>query len=113
MIAFRNRSSGCNPYLALAALAAAGFDGIKRKLDPGEPNLGNLYDKSLDEITASGIKILPQSLEEAIGCLKDDEIIRSALGPIAEVFLTLKQQEWETYDKQVTDWEVRQYLTFF
>ncbi len=109
----RTVSSGCNPYLALAALAAAGWDGVKRKLDPGEPNLGNLYDKSLDEIQEAGIQILPQSLDEALSCLKEDEVIRGALGPIADVFLTLKQQEWETYDKQVSEWEIDQYLTFF
>src|SRR5436309_1796097 len=37
----RTVSSGCNPYLALAAYVAAGLDGIENKLDPGEPNLGN------------------------------------------------------------------------
>lgn len=109
----RTVSSGCNPYLALAALAAAGWDGVKRKLDPGEPNLGNLYEKSMEEIKQSGIQILPQSLQEALDCLQGDDVILGALGPIADVFLSLKQQEWEMYDKQVSDWEVQQYLTFF
>lgn len=109
----RTMSSGCNPYLALAALAAAGWDGVKRKLEPGEPNLGNLYDKPLAEIRESGIQILPQSLHEALGCLQQDNVILGALGPIADVYLNLKQQEWETYDRQVSDWEIQQYLTFF
>lgn len=109
----RTVSSGCNPYLALAALAAAGWDGVQRKLDPGEPNLGNLYEKSLAEIQQAGIQILPQSLDEALGCLKQDQVILDALGPIADVFLSLKQQEWESYDRQVSDWELQQYLTFF
>ena len=38
--------SGCNPYLALAAVVAAGLDGIERKLDPGEPTNLNMYELS-------------------------------------------------------------------
>ena len=89
------------------------MDGIARKLDPGEPNLGNMYARSLEEIYASGTKILPQSLSEAIAELEKDEIVRSALGVIADEFITLKKQEWETYLGQVSAWEVDQYLTFF
>ncbi len=33
-------SGAVNPYLGLAAFIAAGLDGIRRKLDPGEPNIG-------------------------------------------------------------------------
>ncbi len=40
-------------------------------------------------------------------------MIRSALGMIAAEFVDLKTKEWETYDAQVTRWEVDQYLTFF
>jgi glutamine synthetase len=106
-------SAGCNPYLALAAYLTAGLDGIERKLDPGEPNLGNLYEKPLTEILESGIQILPQSLWEAVQELRDDPVVQEGLGPIAGEFLELKTQEWETYDTQVTQWEVDQYLTLF
>lgn len=109
----RTVSSGCNPYLGLAAFLAAGLDGVERKLDPGEPNLGNLYERSLAEIRESGIQLLPQSLSEALGELRQDKVIRGALGVIADEFLELKTREWETYDRQVTPWEVDQYLTFF
>jgi glutamine synthetase len=109
----RTVSSACNPYLGLAAYLAAGLDGVARKLPPGPPNLGNLYELSLSEIAARGIKLLPQSLPEAIGELKDDEVVKAALGPIAEPFIDLKLREWETYDRQVTPWEISQYLTFF
>ena len=37
-------SSGCNPYLAFAAYIAAGMDGIINKIDPGKPNLTNMYE---------------------------------------------------------------------
>ena len=109
----RTVSAGCNPYLALAAYVAAGMDGIENKIDPGEPNFENMYDKSLGEILESGTKILPQSLQEAIGELRNDEVIRDALGVIAPEFIELKTKECEEYDAQVTRWETDQYLTFF
>ena len=109
----RTVSSGCNPYLTLAAYLAAGLDGIDKKMDPGQPNLGNMYQRSLNEVLRSGIKILPQSLWEAIEELRRDEVIKGALGVIADDFIDLKVREWETYDQQVTAWEIKEYLTFF
>ncbi len=107
----RTISSATNPYLALAAYLGAGLDGIKHKMDPGEPNLGNLYERSLDDLRAQGVEILPQSLWEAIEALRGDEVVRGALGPIADEFIDLKTKEWESYDRQVSRWEIDQYLT--
>ncbi len=45
--------------------------------------------------------------------LKQDEVLQRALGPIAEEFIDLKTKEWQTYDGQVTRWEIDEYLTFF
>ena len=109
----RTVSSLCNPYLALAAMLTAGLDGIGRKLDPGQPNVGNLYEKSLEQIRAQGLRLLPQSLSEALGELRGDEVVRGALGPIADEFVALKTREWESYDRQVTPWEINQYLTAY
>ena len=89
------------------------MDGIANQIDPGDPNLGNMYERPLQEIREAGIKILPQSLWEAVEELRGDAVIRSALGPIADEFLDLKVKEWQTYDAQVTSWEVDEYLTFF
>ena len=109
----RTVSAGANPYLALAAYVAAGMDGIKNKMDPGEPNLGNMYEHSLKDIREKGIRILPQALWEAVEELRKDDVIKSSLGPIADEFIELKTKEWETYDHQVTAWEVNEYLTYF
>ena len=109
----RTMSSGCNPYLAFSAYLNAGLDGIDRKLDPGEPFLGNLYDLGLDKIQQSGIRLLPQTLKEAILELKSDSVIQDALGPIYEEFTALKEQEWRDYHRQVSDWEIDRYLTLF
>lgn len=109
----RTVSAGCNPYLGLAAYVAAGLDGIENRIDPGEPNLGNMYKQSLVDILDRGVKILPQSLWGAIEELRKDDVVKAALGPIADEFVNLKIKEWETYDQQVTPWEIREYLTFF
>ena len=107
----RTVSAGCNPYLALAAYIAAGLDGIENKLDPGEPNLGNMYERSPAEVRQHGIGILPQSLAEALGELRQDEVVKGALGPIAGEFIELKMREWTNYHRQITQWEIDEYLT--
>jgi glutamine synthetase len=109
----RTVSAGCNPYLGLAAMMSAGLDGIARRLDPGPPNLGNLYERSVQEIESQGLRLLPQSLRESLVEFEKDEIVRGGLGVIANEFLDLKSKEWKTYEGQVTPWEVQQYLTWF
>jgi glutamine synthetase len=107
----RTISAACNPYLAIAAYVAAGLDGIAKKLDPGEPNLDNMYNRSLEEVRAKGIGILPQSLYEALEELRRDEVVQGALGAIADEFITLKLAEWTAYHREVTPWEIDHYLT--
>jgi glutamine synthetase len=107
----RSVSSACNPYLAIAAYLAAGLDGIAHESEPGEPNLGNLYEMGLEAMAQCGIRTLPQSLPEALNHLENDAVIREALGPIADEFLRLKRDEWREYHAQVGAWEVQRYLT--
>jgi glutamine synthetase len=107
----RTVSAGCNPYLALAAYMTAGLDGIRRKLDPGPANFANLYEKSLAEIREQGIRLLPQSLTEALAELRSDKVVQDGLGAIAPEFLAFKEREWALYDRQVTPWELDTYLT--
>ena len=109
----RTMSAACNPYLSFAAYVTAGMDGIRRKLDPGEPNLGNLYDLGLEEIRRRGIRLLPQTLAEALQELKQDELVQSSLGVIYDEFATVKEGEWREYHRQVTQWELDRYLTMF
>jgi glutamine synthetase len=106
----RSVSAAFNPYLAFAAYLAAGLDGIKHRIDPGEPNLGNLYDMTRQDI-AGRMRSLPQSLDEAFDELERDSVVHKGLGPIASEFISLKRAEWEDYHRQVTDWEIQRYLT--
>lgn len=109
----RTMSAACNLYLSLAAYLTAGLDGIRRKLDPGEPYLGNLYDLGLEEIRRRGIQLLPQTLAEALDELRRDPLVQESLGVIYEQFAGLKGAEWRDYHRQVTQWELDRYLTLF
>ncbi|HNW79197.1 MAG TPA: type III glutamate--ammonia ligase [Candidatus Competibacteraceae bacterium] len=104
---------GCNPYLATAAVIAAGLDGIEKDMDPGEPHNMNLYELSPAQLQAEGIGILPQNLHEALTALEGDRVLCEALGPVAGEFLKLKHMEWVEYMRHVSDWEIDSYLEFF
>ncbi len=103
----------CNPYLATAAVIAAGLDGIENDLDPGKPHNVNLYELSPAELKGERIGILPQNLHEALLALENDTVLCDALGPVAGEFLRLKHMEWVEYMRHVSDWELKSYLEFF
>ncbi|WP_419659201.1 glutamine synthetase 3 (Glutamate--ammonia ligase III) [Desulfosarcina variabilis str. Montpellier] len=108
----RSPSAMVNPYLFMAAHMAAGMDGIKNKIDPGDPIIGeNVWNLSFDQRRERGMHLLPQNLLEAIEALEADEVVRSGLGPIADEYIKLKKGEWGEFMKHVTPWEVDRYLT--
>ncbi|WP_316201298.1 MULTISPECIES: type III glutamate--ammonia ligase [unclassified Bradyrhizobium] len=113
-IEIRTGDSSMNPYLATAALIAAGLDGIDRELHPGEPKNVNFYGLSLDAIRGMGVELLPQTLSEALRELEADPLFAAALGsPVVDEFVSLKSSEWLEYHRHVSDWEVERYLSFF
>ena len=107
----RSISSAFNPYLGIAAYLAAGLDGIDRRLDPGEPNLGNLYTADLQTMPPRHQDAPAEPARGPRPLSRRDDVIREALGPIADEFLRLKRDEWREYHAQVESWEVRRYLT--
>lgn len=106
--------TACNPYLATAAVIAAGLDGIERDLDPGDPHNFNIYDLSYEELACQGIRILPQNLSLALDALEADETITAAMGTdFIKEFIEHKRSEWLEYQRHVSDWEIKRYLEFF
>jgi glutamine synthetase len=73
-IEFRAPDPSCNPYLAFSAIVAAGLDGMKKKIDPGDPVDENIYKMSDSRRNDLGIKSVPGSLEESIASLKSDHL---------------------------------------
>lgn len=113
-IELRTPDSSANPYLMTAAILAAGQDGIRRDLDPGDPVNINLYETTQEERDAKGIPTLPQSLAEALDALEADDVIRDGIGgALADEFTALKRREWTDYHRHVSDWEVERYLDFY
>lgn len=113
-IELRNPDPSCNPYLALAVILSSGLDGIENNIKPPKPVEMNIFELPEDKIQQENIQILPQTLEEAINCLQEDEIVKDALGGhILSRFIEAKQNEWEDYRNRVTDWEIEKYLTKF
>ncbi len=107
---FENKAvdAASNPYLVATGLLKACDDGIKRKLDPGEPEQRNIYDH-VD--TIKHLKKLPISLGEALDALDQDEVIKQALpGEMYRVFTHYKRDEWEKFLATPTEWDVETYM---
>ncbi len=117
-IEFRCPDPVCNPYLMYSVLFEAGMDGIKKKIDPGDPIEKNLYHLTDDERRRLGIGVLPKSLKEALEEFSSDDICVRALGKEnAEKYIQLKMEEWKEYKSyvkketnEVTKWELDKYL---
>jgi glutamine synthetase len=111
---WRLPDASANPYLASAALIAAGLDGIARGLDPGPACMDDLFELSLAQIRARGIALLPQNLGEACDALEADEVICAALGQtLTTQFLQLKRAEHVAHARHVSTWELDRYAARF
>ncbi len=110
----RNADGAVNPYLAATLVLAAGLDGIRNGIDPGNPNEDNLYAISDEERRARGIDFLPQTLQEAVAAFAADPLVEQALGKeLRDEFIRYKTEEWETYHLGVSKWEVERYSHMF
>jgi glutamine synthetase len=110
-IEVRSGDNTANPYLYLAALLAAGVDGIRTGAALGRPAVGDLGHMSADETAAQGIPMLPRTALEALDRVEADPLMREALGPllIAE-WLKVKRSEIALYETTVSPWERAAYL---
>jgi glutamine synthetase len=103
-----------NLYLGAAMLLAAGLEGIKEGLDPGEPHTENMYHYSLKDLDQMGIRFLPRNLAEAIAAFATDPLSEQVMGSLMyQTYIDFKSQEWEAYHTHVSDWEIQRYLKFF
>ena len=108
-VELRCPDSGCNPYLALAVMLAAGLDGIRRRLPAPPASDENLARPNRAAAAAPGY--LPRSLEAALNALERDQVIQEALGAhIYERFVTAKRIDIKNYSQTVSPWELEQHL---
>jgi glutamine synthetase len=113
-IELRLADASCNPYLGFAMVVAAGLEGIRDKLDPGEPHWENMYLKTAEERRKLGVAMLPRSLGEALDAFEADPLSRAVMGEkMFGAWLEFKREEWHAYSVYITDWEKDRYLKFF
>jgi glutamine synthetase len=110
-IEYRSPDPACNPYLAFAAMLAAGLDGIERELDLAPEASNNIFEMTDDERESAGIRSLPEDLHDAIGLAAHSELLRNALGEhVHEYLIRNKRAEWDGYKAYVTPYERDRYL---
>ena len=101
-----NRMPGAdaNPYLAFAAMLAAGMAGIKEQLDCGNEYSGNAY-------VDSNLARLPGSLETAANLFEQSQLARAAFGDqVVEFYVHHARLEIDAFNNAVTDWEKNRYF---
>lgn len=110
----RSVDPAANPYMALAVILQAGLDGIKNKLEAPAPVDQNIYEMNREEREAVGIEDLPSTLYTAIKAMREDGLMKEALGEhIYRQFVRSKGIEWDMYRLQVSEWEIEQYLKHY
>ena len=99
-IEIRFPDPSANPYLAFSAMLMAGLDGIKNKIDPGDPMDKDLYDLPAEEL--EGIPTVSGSLREALEAADGDREFLKAGGVFdddqIDAYLELKWEENERYE---------------
>jgi glutamine synthetase len=106
-IEIRVADGAANPYLAIAAVLAAGAHGVRESMTPPPPVDGDAYRADREVIG----RALPVSLDAALEVVESDTVLCRALGPqIVETFLAVKRFEIERHRAWVSDWEIAEYL---
>jgi glutamine synthetase len=107
-VELRGGDGSANPYLALAAVLAAGLDGIERRLDPGAPGAA---------MDPAARPELPPTLLHAVTAFDADAVVTGALdivgSGVADYFSALKREEFLAWHATVDAWEHNRYLTAF
>ena len=90
-----------NPYLAFAALLAAGLRGVEEELELEAPYSGDAY-------SGKRLREVPKTLRDAISALRKSKMLREAFGDkVVEHYLHTAEWEQFEYDRRVTDWELK------
>lgn len=111
-IEYRAPDPAANPYLAFAAVLAAGLTGIEKGYELPPEAAANLYELSPAERAGAGIEALPGSLSEAVDAMEGSPLMAEVLGEhVFEWFVRNKRAEWSDYKSEVTAFEWRRYLT--
>jgi glutamine synthetase len=110
-VELRNPDPSCNPYLAFAAMLAAGLDGIEKGMELPAEASDNIYEMTEAERHEAGIGSLPEDLYQAIQEFEQSSFVREALGDhVCDYLVRNKWAEWDEYKMLVTPYELSRYL---
>ncbi|OJF91123.1 type I glutamate--ammonia ligase [Alkalibacterium sp. 20] len=113
-VELRSVDPAANPYLALAVLLKAGLRGIAEAKSAPNPVNKNIYNMSQFERDENLIQSLPKDLMEALEALKEDELIKDAIGQhIFERFVAAKESDWRAYSTSVSQYEMDRYFKLY
>ncbi len=102
-VELRSPDASANPYVVLAVCLAAGLDGIKNKITPTKSSNLAAQDQQAEH--------LPETLKEAIDYFESSSWVKEVLGQeFCRQYVAAKKNEWLRYTRQVTDWEIAEYL---
>ena len=102
-VELRSPDASANPYVVLAVCLAAGLDGIKNKITPTKSSNLAAQDQQAEH--------LPETLKEAIDYFESSSWVKEVLGEeFCRQYVLAKKNEWLRYTRQVTDWEIAEYL---
>nr|WP_294530415.1 type I glutamate--ammonia ligase [uncultured Blautia sp.] len=107
-IELRSPDAAANPYLVFACCLAAGLDGIAKKIYPTKSS-----NRSMSESDQKAMNIgnLPENLREAVEEFENSQWMKEVLGKeFCEEYTAAKKKEWLRYTRQVTQWEIEEYL---
>src|SRR5207253_944851 len=94
----------CNPYLALAALLAAGLSGIASQTEPPDRFVGDVY-------AAGDLPHVPRTLRDAVDAFEESAFAKAAFGQeVVEHYTHFFRTEQAAFDSAFTDWERRRYF---
>jgi glutamine synthetase len=110
-IEYRSPDPACNPYLAFAAMLAAGLEGIEKKYPCPNPTDENVYKMGDERRKELGINTLPRDLAHATELAENSTLLKDCLGADFHAkLIENKRIEWDKYRIQVTEYELDNYL---
>ncbi len=111
-VVYAGADPSVNPYLAYAAVVAAGLDGIKNKTDPGKRAEGTIMEMDAKKMKELKIRALPNSIDDALSALEsDNKFLKGFISPeLLEEYLEQRLAEQKENEKMPTAFEMERYF---
>ncbi len=104
----RTADASVNYHLGIAMVLAAGLEGVRHKMEAGEPLNTDTYKLTPAELADQGVRTLPRTLDDALDEFENDALAREVFGAeFHATYVAYKRAEAHEYHSVVTDYETR------